>query len=472
MKKPSLTPTSPADLYLPELDEGEAGRGKAYYSANVWVPKELVRDPGRFIRAATVEGKPDHKGNLRSFSLVRETAHHLVCPRHLYPDWPEKLSKCESVVINPTITGTTFQDNITPRNQPQQAAWDALSLAKNGVLNLSCGKGKTVLALKKMAQRRAPAVVVVNSTTLIDQWRERAIEHLDMDDGDIGEVRGKKEQWGNRLVLCTIQTLAKRAASLPLDVRLRFGLAFYDEVHHLSAAKFAQTADLFFGERFGLTATTEREDALEDVYYSHLGGVFHSDLQGELEAKIFFKKLSTRLTVDKYLDKIGEPNIGRMYIAMSQIRHRNRYIINDLLPALESGRKILVLSHAAEHPLHFAQAFEEMGHSKSYKHGIVIQKTKNRREVIQQSDITFATMGVASEALDVEELDTVAFVTPFQAWGQFSQGKGRIERIREGKKDPIVLVYEDYLIGQASGLISKLKKNIRKHDRTFSVVRS
>lgn len=464
--------SSPLTQYVPEMDDGVLAKGKAVFSANVWVPKDIIRDPDRFIRASTIEGKPDHKGNPRLFPLVREAPHHLVCPRHLYDNWAERLADCSTELVVPPAVRSIFEDHITPRNPPQQAAWDALANVASGVLNLSCGKGKTVLGLKKAAQVNLATVVVVNSTSLMDQWRLRAKEHLRLSDEHIGVVQGSKEQWDKHLVLCTIQTLAKRAASLPLDIRLRFGLAIYDEVHHLSAAGFSKTADLFFGLRLGLTATAEREDALEDVYYSHLGPIFHSDLQGDLEAKIYFKKLPTRLPVSKFLDKAGEPNIGRMYIAMSQLRERNRRIIRDLVPALEAGRKILVLSHAAEHPVIFGELFESMGHSKTYKHGIVIQKTKDRREVIAGADITFATMGVAAEALDVEELDTVAFTTPFQAWGLFSQGKGRIERMREGKKDPIVLVYEDYLIGQAAGLLGKLKKNIRKHDRKFSVLRS
>ena len=46
---------------------------------------------------------------------------------------------------------------------------------------------------------------------------------------------------------------------------------------------------------------------------------------------------------------------------------------------------------------------------------------------------------VADEGLDLPGLDTVVLTTPTKAMGRVQQRIGRIMRVREGKKDPLVV---------------------------------
>ena len=180
------------------------------------------------------------------------------------------------------------------------------------------------MALKKIAKRGYPAVVIVNNSGLMDQRNDRALEFLGISEDDIGIVQGSKEEWDKPLVLAMIHTLAKRAHTIPHDIRSRFGTVIFDEVHHLSAATFSQTAPLFYGNRYGLTATPNREDGLEDVYYAHIGPIFYSDLVGDLEAQIFFKKVKTTVPKDgtKITDVTGEFSAGKMYSYFSELGSR------------------------------------------------------------------------------------------------------------------------------------------------------
>ena len=92
-----------------------------------------------------------------------------------------------------------------------------------------------------------------------------------------------------------------------------------------------------------------------------------------------------------------------------------------------------------------------------------------RAKIIEECKVTFATFQVAKEGLDAPSLDTVIFTTPFKAWGAFQQGKGRVERKKEGKKEPVVIVLEDYNIGPASGMCRSLKKSIVAHGYKYSM---
>lgn len=451
--------------YLPESDGGISLSGEVCRSASVWVPVERITNKAAFIRAATINVVNDRTGAVTSVPLAQEVGDYVVIARHFFTKevWKEKLGSWEEVGLS--YEPFDFGDKITPRNKDQQEAWDAFSKQSSGVLNLACGKGKTVLALKKIAQRGVPAVVVVNNSGLMDQWKERALEFLDIGEEDIGVVQGPKAEWDKPLVIAMIHTLAKRADTIPVDIRSRFGTVIFDEVHHLSAATFSQTAPMFFGNRYGLTATPNREDGLEDVYYSHVGRIFYSDLAGELEAEIYFKKVPTPVPSDDSIikDVTGEFSAGKMYKYFSEHSARNTVILKTVENALAKGRKILVLTHSKDHPKILLEKFLDTPCMERYTAGAVSGDTVGelRTKIIEDSDVTFATFGVAREGLDVAALDTLIFASPFKAWGSFQQGKGRVERRHSNKKSPVVIVLDDYKFGPAGAMCKHLRKSIR-----------
>jgi len=465
-------------IYLPEKDNGETIIDEAFSSASMWIPNSMIKDKDTFLRAATIRTEDSRSGAVRAISLAHREVHHIVVARHLFSEeeWAARLNNWSVPALNMTWEYVDFGGDISPRDAAQEEAWAAFSKADHGVLNLACGKGKTVLALKKIADRGVPAIVIVNNSGLMEQWKERACEFLDITEEDIGVVQGPKAEWDKPLVLAMIHTLANHATrGLSLDIRTRFGTVVFDEVHHLSAAKFSLTADLFHGPRFGLTATPHREDGLEDVYYAHIGNIFHSDLMGDLSAKIFFVKLTTTGSpVDKSVlrDKIGEFSAPKMYQYLATQEDRNHKIINLVANALGKGRKILVLAHSKVHPALLNESFLDNPSMKRYTSGVVTGDTPgvDRTRIIKESNVTFATFQIAREGLDVVELDTLIFCTPFKSWGAFQQGKGRIERQLKGKREPLVLVVDDIYLGPSTSMCRALKRNIVSHGLPFKTV--
>ncbi len=451
--------------YLPESDQGCSLYGEVCCSASVWVPSDRLTNKAAFIRAATINVVNDRTGGLTSVPLAEEVGDYVVIARHFFSEemWKQKVGEWSKISLS--YESFDFGDKIKPRNEDQAAAWSAFSKQSHGVLNLACGKGKTVLALKKIAQRGVPAVVIVNNSGLMDQWKERALEFLDITEDDIGIVQGPRAEWDKPLVIAMIHTLAKRADTIPVETRARFGTVIFDEVHHLSAATFSQTAPMFFGNRYGLTATPNREDGLEDVYYSHVGRIFYSDLAGELEAEIYFKKVATPTPTDDSVikDVTGEFSAGKMYKYFSEHSARNKVILKTVESALQKGRKILVLTHSKDHPNILLEKFLDSSCKEGYTAGAVSGDTSGelRTKIIEDSDVTFATFGVAREGLDVAALDTLVFASPFKAWGSFQQGKGRVERKHRNKKSPIVIVIDDYKFGPARAMCNHLRKSIR-----------
>lgn len=467
-----VTPKQSAPLiYVPEQDGGDGAQGRTVLSADMWIPLEMVGNPEAVLRSAVIQTVNNRTGAIQQISLARKEKYHLVMNRHLHEDWRERIPTWETVDLSPTWDDVDFGDQINLRNEEQKQAWGRLQPAPNGILNLACGKGKTVLALKKIADRRFPAIVIVNNEGLIDQWAERATQFLGLSGDEIGVVQGPKAQWDRPLVLAMIHTLAQRADQIPMEVRRRFGTVVFDEVHHLSAATFLRTAPLFFGNRYGLTATAQREDGLEGAYYAQIGGIFHSDLRGDLQATTYFKTTPFRLNPDAWqiTDRTGEFSAGKLYTYLAELTERNSLLLGLVDEALDSGRKVLVLTHSADHPEILKKMFEARAGAKNLTAGAISGKTPGaaRTQIIQQSNVSFATFQVAREGLDVAALDTVIFATPFKAWGAFQQGKGRIERRHPGKKEPIVVVLEDVGIGPCRGMCRSLKSAIAQHGMRY-----
>ncbi len=311
-----------AKVYVPEQDFGAQLGDAPCDSALMWIPKSKVPNKAAILNAAVVT-TTDRDGNEVRVSLAEEVGDYIVTAKHLFPDWDHKLEGIWRPDVTFSEAGFIDHAHIQPWSPSQAKAWDAFSTQKHGILNLACGKGKTVLGLKKIAQRNHPALVIVNNTGLLDQWVRRAMDpkFLNLPKTSIGVVQGKKAQWGRPLVIAMIQTLCNRVQELPLEVRQRFGTIIWDEAHRLAAPRFVTTAPVFYGARFGLTATPERADGLEQVYMAHLGEVFYSDMETDMPARTFFKRLTTKVDMrnPEILDVRGEFSRGKFHIHLSNI---------------------------------------------------------------------------------------------------------------------------------------------------------
>jgi len=224
-----ITKTNASTVYVPELDGGLECADLAVMSADMWVPLRMFANPGAVLRAAVVQTTNARTGEVVTVQLARRAQYHIVLARHLHEDWSPHVKAWQTIDTSPVWDRVDFQDKIVLRNDEQRAAYAALLATNNGVLNLACGKGKTVLALKLIAHRGVPAVVIVNNEGLVNQWIDRAKEFLGLEDPDIGIVQGVKAQWDRPLVICMIHTLANRAESIPMETRQRFGTILFDE---------------------------------------------------------------------------------------------------------------------------------------------------------------------------------------------------------------------------------------------------
>jgi len=450
---------------------------KGFYSRQLWLPKSAINT--KAVKAGLEFPVMDSTG-LVYLQLWEDVGDHLVVPREFLPR--EDYGTLPFPVVSalpPPPPRIEFQHRIKldaqiPTKTTQRDAAEKMLASHGGLLNLSCGKGKTVLALYLIASRKAPALVIVNNTTLINQWRERIEEFLDVP-GGIGVIQGPPARWdweGRGICLAMIHTLGLRHEELPTGMDRRFGLVIYDEVHHLSAPLFLPTAPLFYGERHGLTATERREDGLEALYQYHIGRTYYRDLSQDLKPRIYFQQCPVRLnerdphTIEAITDKNGKLSIPKLRNHLGSLSECNEFIASRIETALQSGRKVLALSHSVDQLRTLNGMFEDSGLCTGS------ERPEARLVTLRTKQLSFGTLQLVKEALDEDTLDTLFFLTPFGSsaveeggFNTLQQGIGRIQRYKEGRKTPVVVIIDHIYIHKLHRMCTTLKKQLRNWPR-------
>jgi superfamily II DNA or RNA helicase len=324
-----------------------------------------------------------------------------------------------------------------------------------GIIIAKTGEGKTTMAIQEICNRRQKTLVLVHKTALIEQWRASLLALTDLCPEDIGLLQSGKFVDG-KVVIGSQASLMR--GTIPASVNRAFGFVIQDEVHRIGALMFLRSFTRFNSKyRLGLSATPNREDGLESIYFMHISSkcVVHKavrNVQAEYTS-IFYERM-------------GKWNIFNPYLPMKTAlvnnivvdAKRNLVLLGEIAHALDGGRKILVLSERIAHlKVLMAETVKyrpekkvvrffgaEALTKKQRKEGWVQEKWKDPRlTFLQDADAIFATYSKAKEGLDVPPLDTILFATPFSSSTTLVQAKGRIERAHEGKHHPLVIDIED-----------------------------
>lgn len=450
---------------------------KGYFGRQLWLPKAHINT--RSVKRGLEFPVMDDSG-VSYLQLWRESGDHIIVPREYldreeYEHLPFPIVSVQPAAFpHVAFESRAVLDKKWPDKPIQRDAFAAMLKTKSGLLNLACGKGKTVLALHYIAHKKVPALVVVNNTTLIDQWGARIEEFLDVP-GGVGVIQGPPDTWdwvGRGIVLAMIHSLALRVDEIPPGMDRYFGLVIYDEVHHLSAPLFVQTAPLFYGERHGLTATTDREDGLEPIYQYHVGDVYHRYLVQEMKPRIYFQQCPVRIdgrdpeVVEAICDARGRLSVPKLRTYLGTLPECNEFIADKLRKPLLAGRKILALSHSVDQLRILNDMFEDSGLCTGS------ERPAARIQTLREKQITFGTLQLVKEALDEATLDTLFFLTPFGSThiedggaNTLQQGMGRIQRYLDNKKTPVVTIIDHVYIQKFHRMCSHLKRLIRNWPR-------
>lgn len=417
-----------------------------YLDSWLWLPKKKV-NLDVIKRGLTAPIMTN--GELDSMKLWMEAPHHIGVPRARID--PSDLSY-DVVDLRPKSfpkadfsSNKIVMDKQMPDRTEQQEAFEDLSCSENGILNMACGRGKTVICLHAIAKWGENALIICNTKQLMRQWVKAATdpELLGMKEEDIGWVQGKPDTWDWKkpLVVASLKSLAMYHDKVALEMVLWFGRIIWDEVHHLSAKEFSKTAPIFPGHRYGASATVDRQDGMEFVYFWHVGQVAHVNLTQDVIPTVLFRKSRTVIDLSHpdVVDRNGQIHHRKLAAYVGTIERELKLAKEIVDEGLSRGRDIVAISMSKDH----AQRLHEMTPNSGVLHGDVKDEDERLR-MLNDHKITFGTVDMLAEALNKKTLDSLIILTEFKSKKNAQQSTGRIQRLlldREKRAKVIVLFH-------------------------------
>jgi superfamily II DNA or RNA helicase len=332
----------------------------------------------------------------------------------------------------------------------QQAAVDAMAPKHFGTLTAPTGSGKTIMAMSLIANRRQPALIVVHTKDLADQWINRIENFLNIPATDVGRIGGGKKQIGTHITVALVQSLYKCAE----EIAPHIGFLIVDECHRCPSRTFTEAVSLFDSKyMLGLSATPWRRDNLSKLIFWHLGDIQHSidnhqlvDSGDILSPEVFFRLTEFKAHHDptKFYSK--------MLAELTADDSRNRLIAEDVaMEAQETDGICLVLSDRKHH-------CETLKAILTYRHKIAVDvltgdvEASQRAMIIKQLSegnikVLIATGQLLGEGFDCPNLSSLFLATPIRFSGRVLQYIGRVLRPAPGKHGAKIFDYVDVHVG-------------------------
>lgn len=325
------------------------------------------------------------------------------------------------------------------------------------VLEAQPGFGKTIVALEYIVKRRQPAMVIVHTKELLQQWKKCIEKHIVLKKGDVGIIGDSKWRIGRLITIASQRTLVRRSLA---EIKHAFGCLVIDECHHVPATTFLSVIRQFASPYvLGLTATPYRKDKLERLMIYTVGPV----VQAKTEEGISLSSSGTAVPTTAHIRgtafRLQEQSLDFFQIGERIVRsvERNSQISSDVALLLETGQKCLVLSERVEH---CHTLFQMIRKQTKGVHGSVAEGTMTRghrlrlsQRILQERfQLLIATGKLIGEGFDWPEVKHIFFAFPFSWKGKLVQYVGRVQRAVPGKREAHVYDYVDFNVPMLKGM--------------------
>jgi superfamily II DNA or RNA helicase len=223
------------------------------------------------------------------------------CPAYHYPavlDWLREQAIRDNVARWETLA-LTLHDDRQPHDYQLAAleAWDKAE--RRGSIVLPTGAGKTFVAVQAIQHINRSVVIVAPTIDLLHQWYARLVNAFQI---EIGVYYG-----GEKNIQSLTVTTYHSAGDLIANYGNTFKLIIFDEVHHLPAPSWGETALMSPSPfRLGLTATypEDYEQAngrwrVDDLIGPIVYQTRIDDLVGERLAEYRTERIRVELTAEE-----------------------------------------------------------------------------------------------------------------------------------------------------------------------------
>ena len=208
-----------------------------------------------------------------------------------------------------------LKSNVELRDYQNEALNNWCKARNRGVLVLPTAAGKTFIALKAIQQLKVQTLIVVPTLDLIDQWKKRIKDYLNLEAGAVGGGE-------NTLRMVTVTTYDSAYIHAE-QLGNKFLLIVFDEVHHLASTGYIQIAEMYTAPYLmGLTATYERSDQRHSLLSQLVGDPVYSvgieEIAGHL-SPYTYEKISVELTPQEQQIYKSQMSIFRSFLQQRKI---------------------------------------------------------------------------------------------------------------------------------------------------------
>lgn len=383
--------------------------------------------------------------------------------------------------------------NVTPRDYQLYAVEQGVK-KQRGIVLIATGGGKTVVAAAIIAQLNVPTMFCVHTIDLLKQTYDEFSKFLQVPIGIVGGGQVKIEKFN----ICMIQTLghALNFKYIPADefdtyaeespdMKSKMDIlkminatrcVIVDECHHVSAMTYvnlmSSLPDASF--RYGLSATPFRDDGRDLILHAFAGKLLckisasYLIKQGFLmKPTIYIVDSSNKVAMYATDTTANYNSVYKDYVVENE--YRNGIIEEYAEFFYKKNRKILILVTQVTHGKALYNKIKKFDSKVQLLTGEV--DTDLRTKLIKQMkngelNIIIGT-SLADEGLDIPILDTLILAGGGKSSVKALQRVGRILRLHQDKKNPIVIDFND----NAKFLLSHSRKrwSIYKTEEEFKI---
>lgn len=320
---------------------------------------------------------------------------------------------------------------------------------RDQILEADTGSGKTVVMIKYITWIGHPTLIVVTKSDLMEHWVKHILEFTDCTKEEVGIARQNVCDFkGKKVVVGMIHSLCKD--KYPEEFKEHFGLIVFDELHKLGAPNFSKVGGMFpAAYRIGATATLERTDGMDALFYAHLGKtVVHEKESIQPIPKVI---------ISIYKESSGDippwvsgdmQKRGVLINLLVDNAHRTERIATAAIIMIESGRQTLIISERIRHLEAFYAILVMKFSPEKIGYYIGATSVKERQRVKEECSCILATSSMLSIGTDIPTARALVFATPL---AHIKQVAGRIRRLCDTVKDPIIYDLVDIAYAETSG---------------------
>lgn len=385
--------------------------------------------------------KRKDKNGVEYYLGYRNDRDELLVPRNLVKRWDidARITHKMSAVYTPTSDY---------RNDDQRrCGTEALNLLRDDVsfgLKAPTGWGKSYTCGRVVVELGQKTLIIIPKTDLFKSWKKNLSQLLGVPLDKIGHVQADTVEWrGKDIVIATVQTVIKFDKLGP-EFYQYFGCLLLDEAHRMAAETFSLACRLFPAKyRFMTSATPKRSDGRISVLTAHIGPVMVEGKDIPMSPKILIFK--TKWRVPKY-DSEGKEVYFRQGRTATILRvleeayERNTEIIKFARMCHKNDRNHVMMADTLSQLKIIYKLLLDAGISARDIGWYIGGKTDVELDIAAHKKIILATYLKCKEGTDYPHWDALTMLSPKAS---AEQAVGRICRILDGKKQPVVLELVD-----------------------------